>query len=192
MHRFWKSAQTILLGLAGIGLSGCLSAPDYPAEPSITFGSLALVRNKPTGQLEVDTLKFTVNFQDGDGDLGLNATDLDTPPFKDTVGGHNNRGYSYNYFIQPYLKDSVTGSFSLFTTPAPFGFVGEYDGRFQRLVAAGTKAAPIRGPLNYKLPLTLDGLTYSPGQTFRFEISILDRALHESNQITTSEVTLGR
>ena len=183
MQQVKKMCGMVLLGLAGSGLTGCLNAPNYPNEPSIEFNKLTLVRNKPTGQVEVDTLKFALNFRDGDGDLGLSSGDT-TGEFGFKHG--LNRTYN-NYFIQPFIK-GADGNFSAFAAAAN----GEYNGRYQRLTTTDTKSAPIKGVLNYRLPLSVDGLTYFPGQTFRFEISILDRALHESNQITTTEVTLGK
>jgi hypothetical protein len=194
MNLFRLLSGTALLGLASAGLSSCLIAPDYPIEPSIDFSDLQVTRI-PAGAggiLAVDELNFTLSFRDGDGDLGLSDDDIKVAPWNSTTGGHNNRGYSYNYFIQPYIKDS-TGKFVLFTTPLPpsgFGFIGEYDGRFLHLDESGAKAAPLKGDLRYKLPLSLDGSIYKAGQVFRFEISIMDRGLHESNKITTSEVTL--
>ncbi|GAC1368443.1 MAG: hypothetical protein NVS3B25_11580 [Hymenobacter sp.] len=190
MNLFRTLVGVALLGLTGAGLSSCLSAPSYPIEPAIDFNNL-LVTHLParSGQLAVDTLKFAVNFRDGDGDLGLDDADLKSAPYNSTTGGHNNRGYSYNYFIQPFVKDA-SGKFVQFVNPYPFGFVGEYDGRFLRLDTKGAKPAPLKGVLNYKLPLSLDGAIFKPGQVLRFEISIMDRGLHESNKITTAEVTL--
>lgn len=191
MNLFRTLGGVALLGMAGAALNSCINAPSYPIEPSIDFSSLKMLRNRPSGQLEIDTLTFAVNFKDGDGDLGLSDADITMAPWNTTTGGHNNRGYKYNYFIQPFLKNS-NGQFVQFITPAPFGFVGEYDGRYLRLDGTDAKPAPLRGTLRYKLPLTLDGSIYKPGQTFRFEISIMDRSLHESNKITTAEVTLGQ
>ena len=193
MNLFRPLTAAALFCLASAGLSSCLNPPDYPIEPAIDFGSLQVTRIPASnGQLAIDELNFALNFRDGDGDLGLSDEDIKVAPYNATTGGHNNRGYSYNYYIQPLLKNS-SGVFVAFTTPLPpggFGFVGEYDGRFLRLDEAGAKPAPLKGELRYKLPLSLDGAVFKPGQVFKFEISILDRGLHESNKITTSEVTL--
>lgn len=181
------------LPAAGLLLAGaftsCLNAPDYGIEPAIDFKEIQVTR-VPTGrQTEIDTLKFVLNFRDGDGDLGLTDEDLLVAPYNSTTGGPNNRGYSFNYFIQSFVKNAA-GEFVPFF---PGGTLGEYDGRFPRLVKeASAKPAPIRGMLNYKLPLSVDGGVFYSGQVLRFEISILDRALHQSNTVTTSEVTLGQ
>ena len=193
MNLFRTLSGAAVLCLSGAVLHSCISAPSYPIEPAIDFKDLRVVHVPAGGGLLArDTLKFALNFRDGDGDLGLSDDDIKTPPFNATTGGHNNRGYSLNYYIQPFIKDPNTGRFTQFVTPPPFGKVGEYDGRFLRLDAADAKPAPLKGVLNYRLPLELDGTVFRPGQVLRFELSILDRGLHESNKITTPEVTLGR
>jgi hypothetical protein len=157
--------------------------------PEIDFKDVQVVRVPASnGNLAIDTLKFAINFRDGDGDLGLSDQDITVAPWNATTGGPNNRGYSYNYFIKPFKKND-TGQFVEFLIPGGIG-AGEYDGRYLRLDGADAKPAPLKGELRYKLPLSLDGDVFRAGQVFRFEISIMDRALHQSNTITTSEVTL--
>ncbi|GAB2868467.1 hypothetical protein [Hymenobacter ruber] len=195
MNLFRTLSGVAFLGLAGAGLSGCLSAPSYSNTPEIEFRDVKVTRiAAANGNVGRDTLEFVLGFRDGDGDLGLGPEDLAVAPFNSKIGGHNNRGYSYNYFIQPYKKNPITKAFDFFVTPAqppfPAGVQGEYDSQYPRLNGADGRAAPLKGELRYKLPISLDGTVFNPGDVFRFEISILDRGLHESNQITTSEVTL--
>lgn len=184
-----------LLALAGTGISSCLSPPDYPIEPNIDFKDIKLVRvpNADGGNIELDTVIVSLNFRDGDGDLGLDDADIKVPPFNTTTGGHNNLGYRNNFFVQPFKKvGGVNGSFVKFVTPLlP---QGKYDGRYPRLDGSvDGKRAPLKGSMTYKLPvLTLDRSNFNVGDVFRFEVSILDRGLHESNVIITAEVILGR
>lgn len=178
-----------LFCLTGAGLPSCINAPDYPIEPSVDFKDIQVVHiPRSNGQLAIDTLKFALNFRDGDGDLGLSQEDLAVAPFNTTTGGVNNRGYGHNYFIQPYLK--TNGTYTAFVVPG--STAGEYDGYFPRLDGTDAKPAPLKGELRYKLPIALDEVVYKRGQVFRFEISIMDRALHQSNKIITSDVTLGQ
>ena len=92
-----------LLVAAGFGISSCLSPPDYPETPEISF--------KRIQQRRVDTLTglfdrvvVTVSFKDGDGDLGLSNDDIN-PPFNelDPVTKLPNRYYN-NYFFQPQIQ----------------------------------------------------------------------------------------
>jgi hypothetical protein len=192
MNLFRTLSGAALVCLAGGGLSSCLNPPNYPIVPEIDFKDVQVVRVPASnGNLATDTLKFAINFRDGDGDLGLSDQDITVAPWNADTGGPYGRGYKFNYFIRPFVFDISSRQFVPFTTPLALGgFVGEYDGRYLRLDGADAKPAPLKGELRYKLPISLDGDIYRAGQVFRFEISIMDRALHQSNTITTSEVTL--
>ncbi|SFP97881.1 hypothetical protein [Hymenobacter arizonensis] len=192
MNLFRPLSATALVCLTAAGLNGCISAPDYDIVPEIEFNELTVGRNRPGGgNLATDTLKFAVNYKDGDGDLGLSSNDIRNAPYNSRTGGPSGRGFSYNYFIQLYLQES-NGRFVAYN---PGGVPGEYDGTYPRLeknLNPDAKPGPIRGTLRYKLPISLDGVIFKSGQVFRAEISIMDRALHQSNKVTTSEVTLGQ
>lgn len=193
MNLFRTLNGAALLGLAGVGLNGCIQAPEYPTTPEIDFKEVKVAYindpNSPSNELT-----FVVNFRDGDGDLGLSDDDIKTAPYNQAAQpAALRRGHTtnvYNYYIQPYVKDA-SGRFVQFINPAPFGKLGEYDSTFPHLDGVDAKAAPLRGELNYKLPLTLDGSIFKAGQVLRFELTILDRQLHVSNTVTTSEITLG-
>ncbi|MET4072862.1 hypothetical protein [Hymenobacter sp. UYCo722] len=190
MNLFRTLGAVALLGLGWAGTSSCLKAPEFPVEPTITFNNLKNIYVPPivAGATAADTLEFAVDFQDGDGDLGLDADDAKAAPYNAQTGGHNNLATSNNYFIQPFKK--INGKFAPFYTPS--GFPGEYDGRYPRLeTTTDTKPAPLKGTLRYKLRLPLNRTSYSAGDVLRFEISIMDRAFHQSNTVTTTEVTLG-
>ena len=185
-------SRTLRLGalflVTGLGLGSCLNPPEYPIEPSIEFGAVKKTHYPATAtSIPIDSLEFKINFRDGDGDLGLSSVDLRLPPYNRTTGGPNNRGYAYNYFIQTLAQNS-SGRF----VPLIFGFLGEFDGTYPRLDGAEAKSAPLKGELRYKLPVLIDGTLLRAGQVLRFEISIMDRGLHQSNTITTSDVVLGR
>ena len=191
MNLFRTLSKAALLVIGGAGASSCLKAPDYPVEPTITFNTLTSTYVAPstTGALASQVLEFATDFQDGDGDLGLDVPDTDVAPYKDPTGGHNNLSKSNNYFIQPFKK--VGNTFVPFYTPVG-GFAGEYDGRYPRLeTTTDSKPAPLKGTLRYKLVLLLNRTSYLPGDTFRFEISLMDRAFHQSNTVTSTEVKLG-
>ena len=190
MNLFRSLGAVALLALGAASTSSCLKAPDFPVVPTISFNSLKKTYVPPSapGAAAADTLVFAINFQDGDGDLGLDADDAKTPPFNAPTGGHNNLAASNNYFIQPFKK--VGNTFVPFYTPG--GYPGEYDGRYPRLeTTTNTKPAPLKGTLRYKLRLLLNRTSFSKDDVFRFDISIMDRKLHQSNTVTTTEVTLG-
>lgn len=194
MNLFRTLSTITLLGLTVTGLSSCLNAPNYPVEPAIDFKEIQVTHIPAGVENAKDEINFVLNFRDGDGDLGLSQEDIHTAPYNQappsTVPQRNHATNEYNYFIQPFLKNSA-GQFVQFVTLPPFGKVGQYDGTFLRLDGTNAKPAPLRGELRYKLPIFIDGASFFPGQVFRFEITIMDRALHVSNTITTSEIKLG-
>jgi hypothetical protein len=66
-------------------LSGCFSPPEFDSTPNIDFEAIQFVKGKDG---TADTLVLSINFQDGDGDIGLSADETD-PPFHAT-----------NYFLE--------------------------------------------------------------------------------------------
>ena len=61
---------TVLIGLVTMLVSACLTAPEFPNEPSLSFNNI--IFKKGGSEFSIDTLILTMNFRDGDGDLGLN------------------------------------------------------------------------------------------------------------------------
>ena len=70
------SKVLLLLFIISTGvLSGCYNPPEFPIEPTIKFSDIIFkqVENRP------DSLILVIEFQDGDGDLGLRADENDIP-----------------------------------------------------------------------------------------------------------------
>lgn len=167
----------VLLLASGL-LSSCLTAPDYPIEPEISFKSIKDQRvSSPSGIY--DTITVTVSFRDGDGDLGLSNEDID-PPYNRLNSDNTVNRYYNNYFFQP--EQLVAGS----TTWTPV-YTGSYDSRYPRLTDS-EKAEPIKGDLN--IGLKFYEASFPVGAQVRFRVSIADRALHESNVVVTDPITI--
>lgn len=178
----------VLAGLSG-ALSGCLSAPTYDIKPAIEFKDLKVVRYSPARPLlPIDTFKITVSFKDGNGDLGITADEASFPP--------NARSYSpfsaqnpdgsvnanqYNYLIRFFYRRAGTTGFIEYAPPG-----NTYFGRYPPLNGGpDAKAAPLKGDLTYKL-FSAYGSPLLAGDEVKFTVSIKDRALNESNTVTTS------
>ena len=126
------------------------------------------------------------SYTDGDGDLGLDESDTLYPfGFQDP--------HYYNLEID-YLK-CVNGEFvntpllSPHVPTSPDDTLVLYDtvtfsARFKRLRDSEEPKA-ISGTMEYKLTVQNP---LSPNDTIKFEIHILDRALHESNAIQTEAI----
>lgn len=83
MSRFGNIlGNCFLLIVFALAVSSCFKAPEFPSEPIISFNNI--VFSKGTDEIQPDSLILTINFQDGDGDLGLRSEGSDTrPPYHD-------------------------------------------------------------------------------------------------------------
>lgn len=177
-----KRLRLLVPGLAGLltlGLSGCLKAPEYSTTPEISFESIYLKHDVSTTQ-PIDSVFITIRFQDGDGDLGLSDADLKLPQFT-----YPSR-YSSNFFMEPYVKSG-----SGFASLASLGRTTKeaYYSPFNRSITSSLngKSGPIKGSLTRVYAIAYRTL-YQPGEEARFTVSIADRAMHESNTITTTSI----
>jgi hypothetical protein len=172
------SAVALSVG-ASAAFFGCIQAPDYPDTPQISEHAVTVFR-KTTSSLGLrDSVEIALDFKDGNGDLGLDVADINDPY---AYQNGNNRFYN-NFFIKVYYKNAATGGVF---TPLPVS--SAYDGRFPRLTVTDTREGPLKGVLRYAIIFRL--AIIPAGTEMRFDVSIADRALHESNMITTSTVVL--
>lgn len=161
------------LGLLG-ALTGCLTPPDYPDKPSIEFKRLEIIRNvqpRPTGT--IDTLKITIGFQDGNGDLGLTQNEINFP--KPPFNGDNR----FNYLLRVFRRTPPATQFEEV-------YPGEEFGQFYPLNGGpDAKSAPLKGELTFRRAFRF-GAPFVSGNEVRCTVSIKDRALNESNTVTSS------
>lgn len=159
-------------------LSTCMKPVEYPIEPKIAYEGFTYIFNADSTFSGEGILAFS--YTDGDGDLGLNETDT-MPPF-----GPGDAHY-YNMVVD-YLK-CINGEFVKTPLLSWNQQTQSYDtvsfnARFHRLRDNDDPKA-ISGTMEYKLTVQNP---FSPYDTIKFEIHILDRALHESNTIQTEAI----
>ncbi|MGI4863493.1 MAG: hypothetical protein ACRYFZ_06185 [Janthinobacterium lividum] len=171
-----------VLGLVAVGLSGCLSEPSYSNTPSISFESIRRVRYTISGS-PVDSVFLTINFQDGDGDLGVTAAEAGAAPYSTRYRGAN-------FYVTPFLKNSITNRFDSLKTLRPDLTLtkSSYYDRFDHLsTTTDNRASPLRGTITRAYRFDY-GDQYLPNQEAQFTISIVDRALHQSNEVTSTSI----
>lgn len=170
-----------VLGLVAVGLSGCLSEPSYSTTPSISFESIRRVRYTISGS-PVDSVFLTINFQDGDGDLGVTATEAGRAPYSTKFRGAN-------FYVTPFVKNTVGRFDSLKLARPDLALTkSSYYDRFDHLSATtDNRASPLRGTLTRAYRFDY-GDQYRPNQEGQFTISIIDRALHQSNEVTSTSI----
>jgi len=61
------------------GVSACFNPPEFPIQPQIEFESIQYKEYGTGFDSEYDSLILTISFKDGDGDLGLDASENGAP-----------------------------------------------------------------------------------------------------------------
>jgi hypothetical protein len=190
MNLFRLAPTAGLLSLLAVGATGCLSEPTYSSTPEISFESITRQRyNTPTGGI-VDSIFITINFQDGDGDLGLTNSEATSPTYAPGL----------NHLVTPFIKNTTTGRYDSARNVYPYLPKRSYYSRFDHLsTTTDNRASPLRGTLTrrYGFPLGSPFLNplYTPNvtsQEVKFTISIFDRAKHQSNEVETTPITIAR
>ncbi len=152
----------LLTGFGVLLLSGCLKTEAFPPEPVITFKSLEQFG---------DSASLVIGFTDGDGDIGLNATDIQAP--FDTGSA-----YYHNLFVgYAELRNGVWTDIDLLL---PLNY------RIPRITPEGQNKALVG-----EIAVALKPWPIVPGNPFdtvRFSVRMVDRELRESNTVITDAV----
>ena len=167
-----------------LAVSSCQKKVEYPIEPRIAYEGFTYLMNPDSTFSGEGVVSFS--YTDGDGDLGLDDSDTLLP-----FGFHD--PYYYNLVVD-YLK-LENGTFvktpllspHVPTNPADTLVLYDtvtFNARFKRLRETEDPKA-ISGTMDYKMTVQNP---FSPDDTIKFEIHILDRALHESNVIQTDPI----
>lgn len=157
-----KAAKvSVYMALATV-LAGCFPKEEFPAEPRIT--SLEL-------RQFADSASLVVGFTDGDGDIGLNASDRQ-PPF-DTASV-----YYHNLFLE--YEERRNGEWFRPSLAIPFHY------RIPRITPTGQNKT-----LEGEIAVALKPWPVFPGSpydTVRFSVQLYDRALRSSSVEYTDPV----
>jgi hypothetical protein len=174
--------------------NACLTKPDFPFEPSISFASLSKKSILDgNNQLIEDSIFLTINFRDGNGDIGLTSADtLGRFAFRNPDKTLN--PFYYNFYCDIYRRNRFTGEYERVRFPKNRDPILGIDvesnihGRVPPLLD-NARQGPIEGTLRYNIGgLFYDVLGINRRDSIRFEIFIYDRALNQSNVITTPAI----
>ncbi len=170
----------VMNSIFSLALLSCGGKPEFSKKPTIEFRELLI---NPSIDNRSDLCSIKIFLKDGDGDLGL-SLDVPSdklPPFNlDTI---NPNKYYNNYFLNLYTWKS--GSYKPFVFPVP-NF--NLEGRFSRL---STKSSPIEGFLSFVAPAFPHDF-FAPNTQAIFTLFVYDRALNQSNTITTTSFILNK
>jgi len=158
-----KLKNSYIVLFISMGLVSCLPEANYPIEPVIKFIAFDISDD--------NTAVLSIEFTDGDGDLGLNSSDI-LPPFCSTCDHHFNLMCEYDE-----LRDGEWTHIPL--VPAQ-GQVPFYY-RVPRVNPSGSNPA-LKGVI--EIAMNTWNLQ-SEYDTLRYRITLEDRGLNLSNEDTT-------
>ncbi len=167
-----KIVLFVLTAIFVVTYLSCEKQSAYPSTPAIEFKSFEKI---PNGTNIDDKGSISITFTDGDGDMGLNPSDTN-PPFD-----KNGQNY-FNYIIRFIEKQN--GKFVDITDSLPMTL----NVRFPR-IESKTKTQSLKGYIEFEIFINNYGSTFD---TVKFDVYIMDRALHKSNTITTPEIVVNK
>ncbi len=160
-------AKVAVLGAVAISVAGCFPKEQFPVEPRITMKSFEQFG---------DSASLTISFTDGDGDIGLTATDLQ-PPF-DTGST-----YFHNMFLE--YEELQNGEWVRPTLSIPFYYrIPNITPTGQNKVLEGDIAVALKPWPVFPAP------PGSSNDTIRFSVQLVDRAINLSNIEFSPEVII--
>jgi len=155
-----------LLAVLILLIAACRKPDTYPDTPVITFKSISTT--KSSAGYDVSS-HVVISFTDGDGDIGYNSFG-NGAIYDDTLSP-----YYSNFVVKVFQKKN--GVWTADTIKLP--------GRIPYLTPEGNNKA-LKGDIAMDLPLPFGVVN----DTMRYDIFIYDRALHQSNTVTTSEIII--
>ena len=167
-----KRKKWVILGFVSslVCLQSCYQEPEFSLVPEITYRSIEKeIRVDQFTGANKDSVIITLDFRDGDGDLGLNETEKAAAEL---------RG-DYNYVVRVFRKRR--GVFQEFSPGIP------YSGYFPQLRTDG-RLGPIEAVLSYSIDFPHP---FTPRRdSLKFEIYIKDLAGNVSNTVETDVIVL--
>ncbi|MCE6989416.1 hypothetical protein [Dyadobacter sp. CY323] len=154
-----------------VALTGCVDIPDFDDAPKIYYNGVDQFTevNDSTGRKIREKVIITIDFEDGDGDLG--ASDLER---------------SDSSFIRKY---GTWGNYELITARKGAGgqwtesVLAEDQFKWMPILKPDGKPGPLKGKLDLNTSFLYGNSTIPI--TVKFKVRIRDRNLHVSNQIET-------
>jgi hypothetical protein len=176
-----KVSLFIILAVAA---ASCVDIPDFSNTPKIYYNGISQETRTdsalgvPTGETEVVTI--TIDFEDGDGDLGATPAEYNNDDFTGAYKQVSGWGLAANYELVTMIqrKDSTWSE----TVMKGDSF------KFFPLLKVDGKAGPIKGKLD--LNARFRRLDTAVPTKLKFKVRIMDRAFHVSNQIETDPVSV--
>ena len=169
--RKYQIVLFLFLVSASLGFLSCYKEPDFALTPEISFNKIQkFIRIDQFSAAKKDSIILTVNFKDGDGDLGFNADEI----------GKKVKQDDFNFVVKSLR--SIKGKFTEFKPAESFS-------GFYPKLKTDDKIGPIEGKLSYRIQIET---AFWPVKrdTVIFEVFIKDRAGNRSNSVTTEPLVI--
>ncbi len=168
-----RSTKVHIALLLSLLFFACREKSDFSDVPFIKYAGFDAITNRE-GKDSVGILKLY--FTDGDGDVGLSASDTFPPYDKESE-------YYYNFFIDYFEKQN--GVWTKVVLPPPFPGADSLtnNSRIPNLTPEGPNKS-LEGEINMQL---FTNNPFSAFDTVRYEVRICDRALNMSNIVRTPD-----
>ncbi len=177
--------KILLIACLSVFVLACTGEPDFSLVPEIGFNNIQVITTSSPDILgnvsKRDSVIISIDFKDGDGDLGFSDADY-LALVKKT--GDSVKTIDVNIFV------AKNGKFIKSNPVEKIG--GNLKGfRFKQ----GTKAGAIEGIIDYSVTFGYTNFDKIPGltgksDTVKFSVQIMDRALNKSNITETIPTVL--
>jgi len=163
---------------ACLALFSCRKPDNFDAVPFIEYRDFEQLKSA-AGPDSIGILHLY--FRDGDGDFGLAPADTFAP---------FNQGseFYYNFFITYYEKQNGTWVKIIPAAPLPGADTVSNNSRIPLLTPEG-RIKTLEGDIYMEL---FTNNPFSPWDTIKYEVSVADRALNRSNQLSIPEIILSK
>ncbi|WP_138478984.1 hypothetical protein [Dyadobacter bucti] len=164
--------KVFLFVIFAVTAAGCVDIPDFEDSPVIYYNGIDHYTGLSDLGAKIEYVTITVDFEDGNGDLGVSAEERSDTVFTLPYGGWGN----YELVTARRGADGKWTESILSTDQVMWMPILKPDG----------KPGPIKGKLdlNTKFPYS----NSSVQSWVRFKVRIRDRALNVSNQISTDSI----
>ena len=172
--------KILFLIVSAAALASCVDIPDFSSTPAIYYNGIDQYTesDSSSGKLqETEVVVITIDFEDGDGDLGISKDQLQNVEVTKRYLNAPNWNLEANYELITMKKQKNGTWTESILTGDQFKF-------FYDLKPDG-KPGPIKGKLDLYVRF-LKSASAVP-TTLKFKVRIIDRALHISNQITETD-----
>ena len=159
--------------ISGIAVASCVDIPDFSSTPKIYYNGISQSTElDSSGRRVRENVVITIDFEDGDGDLGATAEERGDANFVAGYRNLSNWGLSGNYELVT-MRKLPNGTWTESILPGD-------SVKWMPILKRDGKPGPIKGKLDLNASF-LYGNTTVP-TTIKYKVRIVDRALHVSNQ----------